>query len=205
MIKNIIFDWSGVINDSVENFVIVVNKMFKEFGGPTITLEELKENWKQPYMEFYNKYVPSLTLEDQRTAYKKYMAQSPESKPFPGIVEVIKKFKARGISMVILTSDYQETLLPEIQRFGLEGVFSDRIFGIYDKYKGAVELVSRNKFVKEETIFIGDSNYEIEAGKKCGIKTGAVTWGYCPRKKLEELEPDFLITNLEEFEKAILG
>ena len=50
MIKNIIFDWSGVINDSVENLLIVVNRMFAELGLKPISLPELKREWEQPYM-----------------------------------------------------------------------------------------------------------------------------------------------------------
>lgn len=32
MIKNIIFDWSGVIKDCVEDHLFVVNKIFSKFG-----------------------------------------------------------------------------------------------------------------------------------------------------------------------------
>ena len=70
MIKNIIFDWSGVINDSVENLLIVVNQIFAELHLNPISLMELKENWEQPYMRFYNKYAPNLTLEEEIAAYR---------------------------------------------------------------------------------------------------------------------------------------
>ena len=66
MIKNIIFDWSGVVNDSVENLLIVVNRMFAELHLNPISLLELKQEWEQPYMRFYNKYAPNLTLEEEQ-------------------------------------------------------------------------------------------------------------------------------------------
>ena len=55
MFKNIIFDWSGVVKDAVEDHVWVVNKMFKNLGGKEISLEEMRQNWEQPYMKFWNK------------------------------------------------------------------------------------------------------------------------------------------------------
>jgi len=204
-IKNIIFDWSGVINDSVENHLCVANKMFEELGGPKISLEEMKENWVQPYMLFYNKFLPNLTLEQEEIAYKKAILQCPKGKVYLGIVDLLKDFKEKGIKMVILSSDLPETLFAEIKSFGLENIFIDIITHVYDKKEGLKELMKRNNFKKEETIFIGDSNHEVEEGKNAGVLTGAVTWGYATKAKLESLKPDFLINNLEELKTAILG
>lgn len=54
MIKNIIFDWSGVIKDAFDAHVWVVNKMLETWGSEKrFTYDELKENWEQPYMNFW--------------------------------------------------------------------------------------------------------------------------------------------------------
>jgi phosphoglycolate phosphatase-like HAD superfamily hydrolase len=205
MIKNIIFDWSGVINDSANNHLCVVNKIFKEFGAKEISLEEMKEKWEQPYMLFYNKYLPNLTHKEEEIAYKKAILECPKGKAYLGIVALLKDFKVKGIKMVILSSDLPETLFSEIKSFDLEGIFDDIITHVHDKSEGIHELIKRNLFKIEETIFIGDSNHEIEEGKNAGVKTGAVTWGYCTKEKLESLKPNFIINNLEELRIAILG
>lgn len=203
MIKNIIFDWSGVINDSFDRQLFVINQIFKEFGAKEMSLEELRENWEQPYMSFYNKYLPNLTLEEEQKTYEKIITGHPAIKSFPGIVDVIKKFKAQGIKMVVLSSDSEKTLLPEIKDFGLEEIFIDVVSDSHDKSEEIKELMRRNHFEIEDTIFIGDSNHEIEVGKEIGIKTGAVTWGFCTREKLEALKPDFLIDTVEELIRII--
>lgn len=205
MIKNIIFDWSGVIDDSVENHLCVVNEIFKEFGVKEIILEEMKENWVQPYMLFYNKYLPNLTHEEEEKAFKKAILKYQKNKAYPGIVELLKSFKEKGIKMVILSDNLTEIVFSRIKSFGLEDIFIDIITHTYNKFKSIDELVRRNNFKKEETIFIGDSNHEIEEGKNAGVLTGAVTWGYCTKAKLESLKPDFVISNLEELKLAILG
>ncbi|KKP59267.1 MAG: NUDIX hydrolase [Candidatus Magasanikbacteria bacterium GW2011_GWC2_34_16] len=204
MFKNVIFDWSGVINDSIENHLLVVNKIFKRFGANEISMEELRENWLQPYMLFYNKYFPDLTIEEEQAVYKECIVNSPKSKPYLGIADVLKSFKIAEVKMVILSSDSPETLLPEMADFGLDGVFTDIVMDAYDKSKSIRGLIDRNNFKAEETIFIGDSNHEIEEGKRIGIKTGAVTWGYCTKTKLESLNPDFVIDTLEELKSVIL-
>jgi len=197
-IKYIIFDWSGVINDSISTHLCVVNKIFNKFGIDEISLKELKDNWEQPYMYFYNKYLPELSMKEEEVIYKKSVFECPEGRPYPGIVNVLKEFKKKGIKMVVLSSDYSETLMPQIKSFGLDNVFIDIIFGVHDKSKGIHKLITKNNFKIDKTIFIGDSNHEIEVGKRVGVKTGAVTWGFSSKKKLKALKPDFLIDNIDD-------
>ena len=54
-------------------------------------------------------------------------------------------------------------------------------------------MMERNNFVPEETVYFGDMVLDIKAGKKAGVKTVAVSWGYQPREKLKKVDPDFLI------------
>ncbi|MDD3284533.1 MAG: HAD hydrolase-like protein [Patescibacteria group bacterium] len=203
MIKNIIFDWSGVINDSAENNLLVTNEILKEFGAREISIEEFKNTWEQPYIRFYNIYLPNITVEEVRNSYKKYFLKYLKAKLYPKIDEVIKDFKTQGLQMAILSSDLPEILLSEMKSFGLENEFVDMIADAHDKSEGLKDLIKRNNFKIEETIFIGDSNHEIQEGKIVGVKTGAVTWGFSTKERLESLKPDFLINNLDQLKNII--
>ena len=44
------------------------------------------------------------------------------------------------------------------------------------------ELIKKHSFDKSETVVIGDSNHEIEAGQSIGIRTVATTWGFTLEK-----------------------
>ncbi|MCF7833659.1 MAG: HAD family hydrolase [Candidatus Pacebacteria bacterium] len=204
MIKNVIFDWSGVVKDCVEEHLVIINKIFTHFGAKEISMEELKVEWCQPYMSFYKKYIPSVTEKEQSVVYKKAISESPKAKPYSHIAELIKKVKKSGKKVFIVSSDDSETILPEIKSFGLEAVFDDVVFGVEDKEQEVRQIVTNNSLNKNDTIFIGDSNHEIEVGKKVGIKTVAVTWGFSLENKLKSYNPDFLVHNLEELEKVIL-
>ena len=205
--KNIIFDWSGVIKDAVEDHGWVVNKMIKDLGGKEITLEEMRQNWEQPYMKFWHKYFPEMTLDEEHKSYYKAILskECPPAKVYPGIVNLIKKLKQKGVFMVVLSSDAPETILPEIKNFDLENIFDDLEIKIHDKSEVIENLIKRNKFKKEETVFIGDTNHEVEVGKQAGIKTVAVTWGFYPENRLKALNPDYLVHNIKELEEILLS
>jgi phosphoglycolate phosphatase len=207
MFKNIIFDWSGVIKDAVEDHVWVINRMFKNLGAKEMTLEEMQQNWEQPYMKFWNKYYPEMTLEEEQKIYYQAILHEdcPPAKPYPGIVGLIKKLKKKNIFMAVLSSDAPETVLPEIKNFDLENIFDDLEIKVHDKSEVIESLISRNNFKKEETVFIGDTNHEIEVGKSAGIKTIAVTWGFYPENRLKALNPDYLVHNIKELEDILLN
>ena len=205
MFKYIIFDWSGVIKDALADHLVVVNKIFKKFGAKSITLEELRKNWCQPYMLFYNQYLPNLKSVEQAIAYKEAILESPKASEFPGIVSLIKKFKKAGIRMAVLSSDLPETFYPEIKNFGLEGIFDDLMINVEDKIIAIKDLIEKNKFVLSNTCIIGDSQHEIKTGKTADIKTIAVTWGFCPKERLVEESPDFIVNNIQELEFVIFS
>ncbi|MFA7377774.1 MAG: HAD family hydrolase [Patescibacteria group bacterium] len=203
MIRNIIFDWSGVIKDCVNSQLWVINKMFSEFGVSDISLEEFKKKWRQPYMKFYNEFIPELTLEEEQIVYKKVISKSPKSSYYPGIVNLIKDLKSKGVRMVVISSDFSENLKEEINNFNLNNIFIDVISDSHDKTDDVINVINKYKFDKEDTIIIGDSNHEVEAGKKAGIKTLSVTWGFTDRDKLSISNPDFIVNSIEELKTVL--
>jgi len=206
MIKNIIFDWSGVIKDCSESHVWGVGKMMEAFGGKPISKEELKNNWQQPYMDFWHKYFPNLTLEEEKEEYYKTIEREdcPKSFSYPGITELIKKLKEKDVFLAVVSSDSPKTLLPEMKEYGLENIFKEVITDVHDKTEGVNRILKDNNLDKTETVFIGDSNHEIEIGKKVGIKTIAVTWGFTSEEELKLKNPDYLVHNIKELENILL-
>lgn len=51
---------------------------------------------------------------------------------------------------------------------------------------------------KEDCLFVGDSAADMEAGRRAGVKTCAVLYGYGQREDLAKWEPDYWITDLRE-------
>ncbi|MFH0767535.1 MAG: HAD family hydrolase, partial [Bacillota bacterium] len=105
MIKNIIIDWSGVINDNTKNVYQAVLILFKNHGIDPIPFEEFQRQWEQPYMLFYNKFMPNLSHELEKEEYAKAIEQQPEPNAYPGIVQVLKKAKDNGKQIVVLSGD----------------------------------------------------------------------------------------------------
>ncbi len=206
--KNIIFDWSGVVKDAVLNQLWITNYIFQKFGVGTITLEQLRNDWEQPYMLFYKKYLPNgFSFEDQSVAYREaiYHKDCPKCTSVPEIVEQIKQFKNNGVFLTVVSSDLTEMLLPELEEYDLLNIFDEVVTDVHDKFDAVDAIIKKYNLNLEDTYFIGDSNHEIEVSKKAGIKSIAVTWGFTSEQYLKSKNPDYIVHNVEELEAVILG
>ncbi|MDD5251958.1 MAG: HAD family hydrolase [Patescibacteria group bacterium] len=204
--NNVIFDWSGVIRDCVHSVLWVINQMFERYGARAISLDEFREHWVQPYMAFYTKYLPNLGLEEEQRAYNEIQMRPdcPACGIFPGTAELILMLRQRGDFLAVITSDGRATFMPELDRFGLTGVFDQLVMDVHDKTPPLREMVTRLGMNPDESYVVGDSNHEIEAGQKVGIRTIGVTWGFSPRERLRRCRPDHLVDSVTELAAVLL-
>lgn len=205
--KNIIFDWSGVVRDTVTNQMWIVNRIFKKYGVGEISTEEFRENWKQPPALFYQKYLPEGYNEAERSKLFQQLQldkDCPKATSFPAVVKVIHKCKEKGYFLAVISSDFPETILPEVKAYGLENVFKEIVTNANDKLPPTQKIIEENNLNLEDTFFVGDSNLEIDVSKKVGIKSVAVTWGFTSEQKLSARNPDYVAHNPQELENILL-
>ncbi len=205
--KNIIFDWSGVVRDTVTNQMWIVNNIFKKYGVGEISTEEFRENWRQPPAVFYQKYLPEGYDEAERSKLFQELQldkDCPIATSFPEVVEFIHKCKEKGYFLAVVSSDFPETLLPEVKQYGLENVFKEIITDANDKLPPTQKLIKENNLNLDDTYFIGDSNHEIDVAKETGIKSVAVTWGFTSENKLKASNPNYVAHNVQELESVLL-
>ncbi len=121
------------------------------------------------------------------------------TKPYPQVKETLSKIEAYKKAVI---SNKREVLSKKV----LEGLgllkFFDVVLGsdsVSERKPSPLpifELLKRFGVSKDEAVIIGDSNYDIEAGRAAGIKTIAVTYGYRDREVLKGA--DFIIDSFGE-------
>tara|TARA_Y100000310_G_scaffold342738_1_gene447167 strand:+ start:588 stop:1196 length:609 start_codon:yes stop_codon:yes gene_type:complete len=202
MIKNIIFDWSGTLSDDLLSCHRICMSVFENCGVNSISLDEFKDEFILPYMEFYWKYIPDLKKEVQDRIFSENIDNcSPDL--YPEVKETLQFLKNKNVNMIILSSTNQSHIDQEMIKHNLGHFFSEVKASVYDKIKVIPELMIKHNFKPEETVFVGDMVHDILTGKAAGIKTLALTWGYHKRAKLFSANPDYIINNIEELKKII--
>jgi phosphoglycolate phosphatase-like HAD superfamily hydrolase len=56
---------------------------------------------------------------------------------------------------------------------------------------------------REDCLFVGDSAADMEAGRRAGVATCAVTYGYGRREDLAQFTPDYWIDDLRELTRHV--
>jgi len=202
--KNIVFDWSGVINDNVDNHVAHISHMFESAGGHAINRRELRRKWTQPYMKFFNLYFPDWTFDDQRKYYIESIDKFSDNQIYPGIKKILLDLKSKGANLFVITGDLADSYYKQEAEYGLKGIFTEVVIDSHDKYQDLVRLIKKYKMEKDDTCFIGDTTHETQCAKAADIKSIAVTWGMNTPSRLMKAEPNFIASSAKQLRTILL-
>jgi len=197
--KILILDFDGVIADSLSLQVKSVNKFSNKFGYQKIisvkifkayNMQEIIEKIKMP-----EKYLITAIQKIREEASKHY----DKVLLFKGINEVLVEL-SKKYKLIILSSNQESTIKTFLEKNNMKNLFSAIYTGekLFDKHIIIGNIIKDFNVSKKDVIFIGDEQRDIEAGKKSGIKTGGVTWGYNSKERLIKENPDFLFEKAEE-------
>ena len=64
-------------------------------------------------------------------------------------------------------------------------------------------MMNTLKCKPEETIYVGDSEVDVEAAANAGIRCASVTWGFRDKEDLEKINPLYIADNVQELYELI--
>ncbi len=208
MIRLLIFDLDGTLLNTSQDITNAINHAIKPLGLEPLSVEKttsmvgygitkLIENLIPPNPPLLKGGRGDFQAKDETVNrfleyYSKHLLDN--TKPYPQVKETLSEL---GSYKKAVISNKRESYSREVlDGNGLLGFF-DSILGSDSVAKRKpspapiFEVLKRADVSKEEAVIIGDSNFDIEAGKAAGIRTIAVTYGYRSKEYLKEA--DFMI------------
>ena len=130
-----------------------------------------------------------------------------ETKLFPGVRDVLEHFKGKRLAVVTTKhGGLARKLLEELdilRYFNLVLGYGDFRNPKPDP-ESIFKALDETKVHADRAVIVGDTIYDIEAGKGAGIHTVAVTFGVDSREELELAKPEFMIDNMRELMDIIV-
>ena len=218
MFKLVIFDLDGTLLDTIEDINNGVNHALEACGYPKIDIqtcrklvghgiknllrdalpesmktEEIVENMSAHFFPYYNAHMSDYT------------------RPYKGIKEALEKLSSEGIQLAVASNKFQAGTKELVEKF-----FGDinfvKVLGQREGYPikpdaGVVfeAMAEIPGIKKDEVLYCGDSDVDMQTGNNAGVRTLAVTWGFRTREQLEVHNPWKLIENTSEICSAIFG
>ena len=192
-----IFDYDGVLVDSFDIFVKYFLIACKREGIKEIST-------KKDFLAIYenNMYENMFALgmsKDQILNIVHFMKESiiahkNDINCFPQIKQTIKSLSQNHILHIVTSSDTR-LVSDFLTMFGLELYFDEIIGSDKEPSKTKKIIYLKQKYSGRDCFYIGDTAGDVIEGKKAGVKTIAVTWGWHDKERLKKENPDYLIDN----------
>lgn len=207
MIKAILFDIDGTVLDSHEFIYAAFQYTLKKHQR--IVAEDLiiKASGK-PLLEFYQFILPDDDAEAMAQTHKDWQEDKHHlAKPFSKVVETLKQLKKKKIKLAGVSSRTSTSLVKSLKTHDVYQYF-DLVLG-FDDVKNPkphpeqlLKAMKALKVKKTETLMVGDTEKDIQAGRAAGVKTVGVLYGWLG-ENIKHSRPDFVIDNLEQLLKVI--
>jgi len=198
-----LFDLDGTLLDSAEDICGAVRQVLDTAPDcPPVTFDYLKSYIGRHLFDLFGDLFPDAPQQRLEELLIQYRALYPArghqmTRLYPGVAEALA---ALGGRKGTATTKGTPTTRAILEQFGLIQYF-DHVQGT-DGFpcKPAPDVILRSLAAlgakPEDCLFIGDSPADMEAGRRAGVKTCAVTYGYGKREALAQFTPDYWIDDL---------
>ena len=215
MYQNVIFDLDGTLLNTIDDLADAANWVCKNHGWPTHTVEEYKQYVGNGMTKLAQRFVPTdwktpAGIKQILDEFMPYYDAHKEDKtaPYPGIADLLHELKRAGVNIAVL-SNKAHAFVPLILEHYFPGVFSytqGAVDGVPTKPDPTLlhRLMNTMGASQESTLFVGDSNVDIQTAKNGGLASCGVLWGFRGREELEHEGADFLAENTDELKHLIL-
>ncbi len=200
-VDTVLFDLDGTLIDSSKDIALCANYALKKLGFEPLEEEEIIKHVGYGGENLIKGIIPIKDPEVIAQAvnlFRQHYYSNPVvyTQPFEYIPDILKILKDKGKKLAVITNKYEDISKQILKRLNLYNFF-DFIAGgdTFKSKKPDPEPIKKTLEIlnAQNSIIIGDSEADINAGKNAGIKTCLVMYGFGKEEKIRELRPDFKI------------
>jgi HAD superfamily hydrolase (TIGR01509 family) len=199
-----LFDVDGTLVDSAADICGAVRDVLAGTSRPDVPFELLRAYIGRHLIDLFSDLFPEATPEQVQAWIEQYRREYPardhaRTATFPHVREVLSALRGRKSTATTKGTPMTRVLL---DRFGLLPFF-DHVQGT-DGFpaKPAPDVLykSLEQFGvrPDDCLFVGDAAADMEAGRRAGVKTCAVLYGYGNRDEMARWQPDYWIEDIRE-------
>lgn len=193
MIKTVIFDLDGTLLNTLLDLKESTNYALRQFGYPERTLEEIRYFVGNGVRKLIERAVPEncKNVEECLDVFKKHYEKNMYNNTvsYNYIETMLKTLKSDGIKLGVVSNKF-DLAVKELCKKYYDGLVDIAIgqggdvlpkpspFGVYKAMK---ELGAE----KDSTVYVGDSEVDVQTAQNANIPCIGVTWGFRGRAYLD--------------------
>lgn len=211
--RAIVFDLDGTLLDTLPDLARAANLMLADLGRPQVSEPEVRAfigdgaarlvkrvltgDWqREPEAALFEHAMPIFNHH-----YREGVAR--ETRPFPGVIEGLDAFRAKGFPLGCITNKPEIFTLPLLAETGLAPYFDLVVSGdvLPRKKPDPMPITYACGYFSarpERVVLIGDSINDRKAAHEAGCAALGVTYGYVPSGDVRSLGFDAIVDSLKE-------
>jgi phosphoglycolate phosphatase len=206
--NTIIFDLDGTLLNTLDDLCDSVNAVMQNHGFPIRSLEEVRRFIGNGVGRLMRLAVPEECTDEEVAIYLKEFKEHYElnmenkTRPFDGIMELLLDLNRFNYNMAIVSNKFDvavkvlaKTYFGNLIPVAIGESANVRRKPAPDSVFTAIKELGAEL---EKTIYVGDSDIDVETAKNAGIPCIGVTWGFRSREVLRNAGADYLIDTPKE-------
>ena len=212
-----IFDLDGTLLDTLDDLTDSMNYMLGKHNFPLRTRDEVRNFVGNGVRKLVERAVPPEYKADDEFIDKFYNDFSLyynshsdiKTSPYPGTLDMLDKLLHSGFDIAIVSNKIDSAVKSLSTKF-----FGERIKSAIGekpsiRHKPEPDMVfmamEEMGADKENSIYIGDSEVDIQTAKNAGIPCISVLWGFKDRKFLEDSGAMAIVESMEELGERLVN
>ena len=215
MYKTVVFDLDGTLLNTIDDLADAGNRVCAARGWPQHTVEEYKYFVGNGIPKLVERFSPPEArtpdqLADTLAAFQADYGAHLRDKtaPYPGIPALLARLKAAGVQLAVFSNkadplarqvvaDYFDAALFDAVRGALPGVPTK------PAPQGTLALMQAIGADPAATLYVGDSNVDVDTAHNAGLPCCGVLWGFRTRQELADAGAEHLAADAEELWNVI--
>lgn len=217
MVSAVIFDLDGTLLNTLEDLKDSCNHALKKFNFPLRTLDEVRGFVGNGISKLMERAIPSgkenplfeKCLDELKNDYAKNYRN--KTKAYDGVIAAIKNLKLHGIKTGIVSNKPDAQVKELAELYFSDCIKKETAVGERNGIQRKPSPDSLNEVIKildvkkENVIYVGDSDVDIETAKNAGTRCISVSWGFRDTEFLKQHNASLIVNNTEELLDAILN
>jgi phosphoglycolate phosphatase len=206
MRRSAIFDLDGTLTDSKPGILRCLTRTLEthriEWTGPLDWFigPPAEQSWSR-LMPDGDETSRAALVRDYRSCYD--ATGWAENSVYPGIHEVLQSLQASGWELFVCTSKREDFAVRIIEKFELSqyflAIYADAVGSVHHSKTALLRrLLEEQSLDLPGTTMVGDRYFDIEAARKNGVRSIAVTYGYGTAEELASARADYTCNTVED-------
>lgn len=202
---HVLFDLDGTILNTLEDLALACNHTCELHGWPTFAIDQYRYKVGNGMLKLVERFMPAEYAGDGRMfqvaldEFRSYYGEHKEdhTAPYPGIIPMLDAMRESGLTLAVLTNKDHAAAAPLIERyFGPDrfALVQGRIDAFPPKPAAPITLHVLEQLGADPaaTLYVGDSNVDIQCGHNAGMRAAGVAWGFRGAAELVDEGADFI-------------